>query len=114
MGPKAQEALDNAVQSEHCVWGIPHSDILIHVNTAELPADVRIDLVSALQESNYVESDLEGTQIFEYKLPGAGVGAEDIWYGFIGNVWITSFGSGLGDLAVAGMRHANPQLDEVN
>lgn len=112
LGPVALQALDQAEQQKHCTWGIPHSDLLIHVNVAELPDDVGEELVAALEDSDYQESETDGVRVFTYVFPGAVVGASDISYGFVDNVWIASFGSGLGDLAVRGMRHANPQLAE--
>lgn len=110
LGPAALQALDQAEQQKHCTWGVPNSDILIHVNVAELPDDVREELIAALQDSDFQESETDGVRVFTYEFPGAVVGASDISYGFVDNVWIASFGSGLGDLAVTGMRHANPQL----
>ena len=113
LGPVALQALDQAEQQKHCTWGIPHSDLLIHVNVAELPDDVGEELVAALEDSDYQESETDGVRVFTYVFPGAVVGASDISYGFVDDVWIASFGSGLGDLAVRGMRQANPQLAEA-
>ncbi|MBK0419594.1 hypothetical protein JD276_11170 [Leucobacter sp. CSA1] len=110
IGPVARESLDRASQRRFCAWGIPNSDGLIHINVAELPQDVRDRLVAALRESDYIESEEAGAEVFISEIEGPFVGAHDIWYGFAGNVWVTSLGSGLGDLAIEGMRAANPGL----
>lgn len=86
LGPVARQSLDGAAQVEHCAWGIPNSDAVLHMIVAELPTGVRDHLIAELRNSVYEESTMAGITVFRDPEGAPHVGSN--WYGFRGPLWV--------------------------
>lgn len=115
-GPAAQAALDEAIQSQACIYPI-HSEAFSLNYTSELPSDAQGTLKEALKaDVDFVESTVNGATVYTWHDPvpdGAYMSTFTV-HVFIGDVWFASSGPAVEDLttapALSAIRAANPTL----
>lgn len=91
-GPEAQAAAEQAVRGVSCMWAVPQSDSGFSVGLAQLPTDVRDELIAALQDStDYTEEAGESGQMFSGEVPG-GLGTINVVYIFDEDLWVLATG----------------------
>ncbi len=92
-GPAAQTALSQATQLRSCVY-VTNSETFIQASTSELKGAPKEALIAALRaDGDFVESTLDGAQVFEWKKQENGHWDYTITtHSFIGDVWIAGFG----------------------
>lgn len=91
LGPAALSAIDEALSLKKCYWGVPLSDVIESAFVAELSVETREALLSGLRDSEYTESSADGITLFTHTFDDDGW-VQTNWYGFVGNVWVASFG----------------------
>ena len=92
LGPAARQAQSAATQYRPCAWGLPSSDSVTYLFVAELPDQVRDRLLAELRDSDYEESASGDIAMFSHTSSG-GRPVTNL-YGFKGNAWVATEGSG--------------------
>lgn len=114
-GPASASAIEGAVQSRGCAWGIPNSDGIFFMTVSEITPESRDALISALVEGGY--ADLSADGVPQYGLEWTGeVGGDGARHQFVGDVWIcwrhvAALGTGdWSNAPVEAIRAANPGI----
>ena len=92
-GPAAQAALSQAAQVRSCVY-LTNSETFIQTSTTELKGASKEALLAALRaDADFVESTIDGAQVFEWRKYDNGHWEYAITtHTFLGDVWIAGFG----------------------
>lgn len=109
LGPDAVSAYEQVTEFVPCYWGVPLSGLIEHLFVAELPSDVRAELLTSLRASAYDETSADGIALFSYTF---GEPRATTWYGFVGDIWVASFGERGSvpiELVFDKLRAANPE-----
>lgn len=116
-GPAAQEAMNEALQTQACRWPLYIAGHAVTQYSTTVTKDTQKSLIESLRESDFVETTLGPAALFTHAVEDPTNyrmnGATTIQYMFTNNAWIAIFETGESDYAQSALDALfafNPQM----